>query len=118
MDTPMPEPELPTLLTTCLILALLYAVHGFTAYSETHNREEWLKNPLAAALLNFCPWPPGLGYIYLGKWGRFLLVWLGSALVSLAIRSSDAPQVQSAGCLVILALSAIMACDAYQIAKQ
>ena len=114
----MPGPELPALLTTCLMLALPYAVRAFTIYSKTHNREEWLNNPLAAALLNFCPWPPGLGYIYLGKWGRFLLVWLGSALVSLAIRLSDAPQVESTGCLVILALSVIMACDAYQIAKQ
>jgi hypothetical protein len=99
------------------MLALPYAVHAFTIYGKAHNREEWLRNPLAAALLNLCPYPPGLGYIYLGKWWRFLLVWLGLALVSLAIRLSDAPQVKSVGCLIIFNLSVIMACDAYQIAK-
>ena len=118
MDTPMPEPELPALLTICLMLALPIALYSLVEYNKMRGRENWVRNPLIGALLNLLPWPPGLGYLYLGKWGRLLLVWLGSTLVGLAVRSSDAPQVMSAGCLVILAQSAILACDAYQVAKQ
>ena len=118
MDTQMPGLEFPMVLAISLMLVLPSVVYVFTTYGKAHNWEEWLENPLTAAILNLCPWPPGLGYVYLGRWRRFFQVWLGAMIIGLAVRSSDASQARSAVHLVILALSLIIAWDAYKMAKR
>ena len=114
----MSVPELPMLLATFLMLAPPSAVYAFTTASKARNREEWLENPLAAACLNLCPWPPGLGYIYLGKSRKCLQVWVGSTLIGLALRSSDTPQGKPAVGVVVVTLSLILAYDAYRMAQR
>jgi len=55
-------------------IATRYAGLGLTAHLTTQEREQVMKHPWLAALLNAWPIPLGLGYIYLGNWKRFLAV--------------------------------------------
>jgi hypothetical protein len=45
---------------------------------RAHEREGWtMKRPWLAALLNAWPLPLGVGYLYLRRWGRFIVSFLG-----------------------------------------
>jgi len=47
---------------------------GISLTLPTQPTNEQLKRPWLAALLNACPTPLGIGYIYLGDWPRFFSV--------------------------------------------
>lgn len=44
-----------------------------------------MKRPWLAALLNAWPMPLGVGYLYLKRWGRFVVSFLGLQVVAMTV---------------------------------